>query len=169
MTGGKPLLFNFSLLVLYKFLTFLTDTSQGFTISGMDQPFVFSGCVTLLSPVCFHCCQKGSVFKFPFLFLFDCLCSRPVALLLLKGGLWEHRRLFYTRLQEGHIQNQWGNDSALFLPSRILSDELGYQEHQMGALLAWQIEGRGEMRGREERNERSKREESCYSCEMWNA
>lgn len=73
----------------------------------------------LLSPLCFHCCQEGSVIKLPFLCL--CLwlylqwagCSPPAG----AGGggsLWAHERLFYTRLQEGQIQekNQWGNGSA---------------------------------------------------------
>lgn len=64
---------NFSLLVLYEFTVFLTDTKQGSTSSGMEQPFVFSGCVTLLCPVCFHYSQKGSVIKFSFLCLFLCL------------------------------------------------------------------------------------------------
>lgn len=50
---------------------FLTDTSS--SSSETYRLFVFSGCMALLSPRCFHCCQEGSVIKLHFLCLFLCL------------------------------------------------------------------------------------------------
>lgn len=82
---------------------------------GTEKPLVFSGSLTLLSPLCFYCCQEGSVIKLPFLSWLLCLTVSAVGRLVCSccggGLLWAHRRLFYVGLQEGQIQNQWGNSS----------------------------------------------------------
>lgn len=146
----------------------LTDTSLRCTRSGMEQPFVFSCCVTLLCPLCFHCCQEGSVIKFPFLCLFLCLTVSAAGWLVSSccwGGLWAHRRLFYVRLQEGQIQNQWGNSSAALNSISAKQDPLrgaGISEAPKGRIVNMTDRGK-------RRDERKRREKSCYSCEMWNA
>lgn len=75
------------------------------------------------------------------------------------GGLGAHRRLFYARLQEGQIQNQWGNSSAALNSISAKQDPLrgaGISGTPNGRIV--NMTDRGEERG-----------ESCYSCEMWNA
>ena len=105
-------------------------------------------------------CDKVGLFSPPLASVFDCLCSQarwspPAA----GGGLGAHRRLFYARLQEGQIQNQWGNSSAALNSISAKHDPLrgaGISGTPNGRIV--NMTERGEERG-----------ESCYSCEMWNA
>lgn len=98
--------------------------SQGSTGSGTVRGPQFPCCLSLLSPLCFHCRREGSVIKSPFLLLPLCLPASALDRLLssclpaavggggvlaVRGGggyIVAHRRLFYARLQEGQIQNQ---------------------------------------------------------------
>lgn len=61
------------------------------------------------------CHQEGSVTVPPLFFACFYVWLSPVkacSTLPAVGRHWADRRLFYSRLQEGQIQNQWGNCSA---------------------------------------------------------
>lgn len=68
----------------------------------------------LLSPLCFHCCQEGSVIKLPFLSLTLC----PTVLVSSYrggggGGYCLHTGDCFTRgYRKVRSKNQWGNSSA---------------------------------------------------------
>lgn len=105
-------------------------------------------------------CDKVGLFSPLLLLCLTVSAARPVGRLLLPGGgLGAHRRLFYARLQEGQIQNQWGNSSAALNSISAKHDPLrgaGISGTPNGRIV--NMTDRGEERG-----------ESCYSCEMWNA
>lgn len=117
----------------------------------------------LLSPLCFHCCQEGSVIKLPFLSLPLC----PTVLVSSYrggGGFTVCTRAIVLHEVTGRSDPKINEETALlpqtlFLPARILWEESGYHGPQKGGSLTWQIEGWGRRTGGEG--------ERCRWGEMW--